>query len=441
MMGCVTETTVDGCDVGGADAAAVAVAVDAVGDVGAALVSVIARLQAIDASSLPDAAAREWADHVERARRVSEAAAVRVAADVEAQARFREVDGVLSTHAWLRDRHRLSGAEAQRRLQVARFLERAPQWRRAFADGLVAIAQVEAMARAAANPRIADVELVGVLDELLDDARRDRHDTFADKVCSWERLIDDEGTRANRNSIRDRRRVTLRPRRSGGWRLSGTFDDLAGAELAEVLAYFAEVEWRSDQLLDRDDPQRRTNEQRHADALVVMASAAATADPAARRANPTVNVLIDDTSFEAALNGEGVHPSRYRNVTVRTQSGRPLHPDDAINAALVGHIRRVVYDTQGVVTDLGRRSRLFTGAAREAVMLLATECVWAGCDRPVSWCDADHSLSWGAHGATVPRNGGPLCRAHNLQKEHGFCVHRDTNGQWHTHRPDGTEIT
>ncbi|NQY56068.1 MAG: hypothetical protein HRT86_06200 [Ilumatobacteraceae bacterium] len=106
-----------------------------------------------------------------------------------------------------------------------------------------------------------------------------------------------------------------------------------------------------------------------------------------------------------------------------------------------GCIRRVVYDTQGVVTDLGRRSRLFTGAAREAVMLLATECVWAGCDRPVSWCDADHSLSWGAHGATVPRNGGPLCRAHNLQKEHDFRVHRDTNGQWHTHCPDGTEIT
>ncbi|MEM8618988.1 MAG: hypothetical protein AAGF73_04650 [Actinomycetota bacterium] len=86
-----------------------------------------------------------------------------------------------------------------------------------------------------------------------------------------------------------------------------------------------------------------------------------------------------------------------------------------------------------MITDLGRRSRLFTGAAREAVMLLATECAWAGCDRPVSRCDADDNLSWGgAHGATVP---------HNPQKEHGFRVHRDADGTWHTHRPDGTVIT
>ncbi|MEM9516805.1 MAG: HNH endonuclease, partial [Actinomycetota bacterium] len=114
--------------------------------------------------------------------------------------------------------------------------------------------------------------------------------------------------------------------------------------------------------------------------------------------------------------------------------------DEAINAALIGHVRRVVYDTQGVVTDLGRRARLFTGAAREAVMLLETECAWAGCDRPVAWCDADHSQSWAAHGATVPRNGAPLCRAHNLHKERGYRVHRDPDGNWHTHHPDGTEI-
>jgi hypothetical protein len=30
------------------------------------------------------------------------------------------------------------------------------------------------------------------------------------------------------------------------------------------------------------------------------------------------------------------------------------------------HIRRVVRDASGVVIDMGRRSRLFTGAARQA---------------------------------------------------------------------------
>ena len=194
-------------------------------------------------------------------------------------------------------------------------------------------------------------------------------------------------------------------------------------------------------MMNRADPGRRTSDQLHADALVAMATAAATADPRARRANPTVNVLIDEASLDAALHGDKMHPSAYRDVTVRTQSGQPLHPDEAANAALIGHIRRVVYDSRGVVVATGRRSRLFTGAACEAVMPLTTECVWAGCDRPVAWCDADHSLSWGAHGATVPRNGGPLCRAHNLHKERAFCVQRDADGTWRTHRPDGTELT
>ena len=39
----------------------------------------------------------------------------------------------------------------------------------------------------------------------------------------------------------------------------------------------------------------------------------------------------------------------------------PALLDDAVNAALIGHIRRVVYDASGTVIDLGRRSRLFRG--------------------------------------------------------------------------------
>jgi hypothetical protein len=152
-------------------------------------------------------------------------------------------------------------------------------------------------------------------------------------------------------------------------------------------------------------------------------------------------VLIDQESFEAHLRGETPCPSTYRSVVVRTQSGRRLHPDDAVNAALIGHIRRVVYDASGTIIDLGRRSRLFRGSARDAVMLLLTTCIWIGCDRPIAWCDADHSLGWKAHGATVPRNGSGLCPGHNHLKENGFDVFRDQFGDWHVIDPDGNEIT
>ena len=93
--------------------------------------------------------------------------------------------------------------------------------------------------------------------------------------------------------------------------------------------------------------------------------------------------------------------------------------DDAVNAALAGHIRRVVIDAADTMIDLGRRSRPFRGSARVAVQLLATECIWLGCDGPVEWCDIDHSIAWAAHGPTVPRNGVPVCRRHNLLDERG----------------------
>ena len=40
-----------------------------------------------------------------------------------------------------------------------------------------------------------------------------------------------------------------------------------------------------------------------------------------------------------------------------------------------------------------------------------------------------------------PDNGGPACARHNRWKQqHGFRTWRDPTGQWHTYRPDGTEI-
>ena len=172
-----------------------------------------------------------------------------------------------------------------------------------------------------------------------------------------------------------------------------------------------------------------------------MARAAASTPPGSQPPRLTVNILIDHESFEACLRGETPDPATYRSVVVRTQTGRRLHPDDAVNAALIGHIRRVVYDASGTVIDLGRRSRLFRGNSREAVMLLLTTCVWIGCDRPIAWCDADHSLGWKAHGATVPRNGGGLCSGHHPLKERGFHVYRDDEGVWHVIDPDGNEVT
>ena len=43
-------------------------------------------------------------------------------------------------------------------------------------------------------------------------------------------------------------------------------------------------------------------------------------------------------------------------------------------------------------------------------------------------------------GPTTTRNGAPMCGHHNRWKTHGYTTHRDHDGHWHHHRPDGTEI-
>ena len=128
----------------------------------------------------------------------------------------------------------------------------------------------------------------------------------------------------------------------------------------------------------------------------------------------------------------------YRCSTI---DGYPVEPTETVANALIGHVRRVVMGSDGVVIDLGRKQQLFTGSARLAVFLQNDECFWPGCHVPVSACQADHTKPAAQGGCTCPGNGAPACGRHNRLKQHGYTVWRDPTGQWHTHRPDSTEIT
>jgi hypothetical protein len=407
----------------------------------------VAALGSIDPTQLDAIEMRAWLEHIEQLRRTVDAAAVAAAGAIDRHNPFRG-QGFFSAKTVVKHMCQLSGPEAHRRVQTARLHEALPDWATAQADGDVGVAQSELMARIAANPRIASAVLERDSTLLLDDAVSCSFDEFERRARTWEALADPAGDLAKSEHQKAARNFGLRPRPDGGWILSGNLPELDGAEFSEIFSWFLEAEWQADWADARErlgdtattNDLTRTQDQRHADALVAMARAAASTPPGSQQPRPTLNVLIDQESFEAHLRGETPDPRRYRDVVVRTQSGHRLHRDDAVNTALIGHIRRVVYDSSGTIIDLGRRSRLFRGAARDAVMLLTSTCIWIGCDRPVAWCDADHSLGWKAHGNTVPRNGQPLCQAHNHLKERGYHVCRDDDGDWHVTDPDGTDI-
>ena len=128
----------------------------------------------------------------------------------------------------------------------------------------------------------------------------------------------------------------------------------------------------------------RTEAQRRADALLEMARAAVACPPDAKRPLPTVNFLLDEVTARAAADNDLIDPLSSRDVTSRTDRGARVDPDAIIGVSLWAMIRRVVTDSEGVVTDLGRTSRLCSGYAREAVMLLEPTCIRPGCDQPHS---------------------------------------------------------
>jgi hypothetical protein len=186
----------------------------------------------------------------------------------------------------------------------------------------------------------------------------------------------------------------------------------------------------------------RSDAQRRFDALYAIFERAAATALDATAAVPLVNLVCDVPTIKAYLDGTGdpAAPVDPRLRRCETTAGIPVPPSDVITAMIWGQVRRVVVDSAGVVINMGRRRRLFTGNARQAVLLQSSRCVVAGCATPIRRCQADHLTEWHHHGLTDSANGAPVCGRHNRLKNHGYRVHRDPDGYWHTYRPDGTEI-
>ena len=117
---------------------------------------------------------------------------------------------------------------------------------------------------------------------------------------------------------------------------------------------------------------------------------------------------------------EPLDPATVDQRRCETTAGVQIDPADMLAAVLTGHVRRVVFDAAGVVIDLGRRSRLFTGGARDAVLLGDRWCMWPGCDLRSGRCQTDHTTPWATDGPTRPDNGGTACGRHNRWKQRGY---------------------
>jgi hypothetical protein len=179
----------------------------------------------------------------------------------------------------------------------------------------------------------------------------------------------------------------------------------------------------------------RTRAQQLADALVQLADLHLGCGtlPMTRGVKPHVGLHVDAGDLVNGDDGD-------RTVVASAAFGAQLSVARARWLACDADLTRIVLGADGVPLDVGRTYRLVTPGIRRAVEVRDQHCVFAGCDAPVHWCEVHHLVPWWLGGETSLGNSGLLCERHHTQVHHGFRIHRDDDGVWHTYRPDGSEI-
>lgn len=400
------------------------------------------------------------------------------------------VDGHRGVRGYLRATWNASDGEVSRSRKVASACSAVPALGDALAAGYIGVSQVVEIARIHANPRTrAFFERVAPI--FLARAEHDSAADLGDEIDSFLHLADQDGAFAETYCHVEQRTAgvhvvdgTLSMRVTGG-------DALVAEEVVATFEWFVEREFDRD-VAERaalygdraaEHPLERTDRQRRFDAIVTMCRAAREHGDGSKPAKVIVNIVADPHTTNDVLANHGLvvtpddtpttepaddtapdeggrcevvdltggddllaeaadDPARWMNCRCATTSGVAIHPELLLRALLTGHVRRVVVDSQSVVVDWGRARRLFTGAAREAAMLLVRRCTHPGCTVHARVATVDHIDEWVRDfGRTDQRNADVPCHAHNRHKSRaGWRTRRDDQGRTWRIRPDDTIV-
>lgn len=392
---------------------------------------------------------------LELQRRAAEAEMAAIAREGDRRA-IHQGDGHRTIRQWVRAQINCSAADASRLRRLSAACDTVPGVGDALADGHIGVAQAHELARLAAHPRVGE-SFPASAPLLTGLAERLSCEEFRVAARRWESLADLDGAQRDDEVSAERRRATVVPTADGiDVRATGG-SGLVAAEFSSIFARFVQHEFDADVAarsaeFGPDAPASRlprTDAQRRFDALAAIFRAAATAPADGIAPTPVVNLLVGEQTFERLvqwrLTGEDCGPGESTDLDLErmeTDTGVAIAPVDVARAAIIGHVRRVVVDSAGVVIDAGRKRRLFTGVAREMALLLAHSCDHLGCTVPASQCAVDHVEEWDRDGgATDQVNGRPRCDPHNADKSARGCRSvRDIHGRPIDVRADGTPM-
>lgn len=326
-------------------------------------------------------------------------------------------DACVSTLGWLRLRTELSHGAIKRRLQRAGLLARMPMLEEALGSSHVTPEHVDVIARKAIPARIDRIaEHEETLTRLAVDADPQQVAVAVKRIVEH---VDPDGSEdPPACEVEDLREFRLTKGLHGLGNVNATTAPL----LSELLM-------RARDLYSVPDPpgtplgKQRTPAQRWHDALVAALSVAVDNHPGCSVDGvKTHGVVFVD--LQTMLGKDEL-------ATVKPMLGTwgELTPDAARHLLATSNptLRFVLGLGPWLPVSVGRARRGLPDVLRGALQASLARCTGPGCDRPFSWCDADHRKEWWEGGITGLINAGPLCEAHNqLKHSDGWVVTFDT---------------
>jgi hypothetical protein len=375
----------------------------------------------------------------------------------------------------------VNGSEASiaRDRKLARLLDAFPAVGEALWAGHISVDHALQIGRVQANPRVSEW-LPVVVPVLLEIAEHTSHREFADEVTNLVAELDQDGAFDELNDSVELRRATVVEVGGTAVVSASGGDAVQASQLQSIFEGFLDAEFRRDVDVRRaefgdaadEHPLPRTHGQRSFDALIAIFAAAAASPEGRRLPEPIVNIVVDEGKVHETLTHAGLalpcgdvidldddgnvdeaalltdlagelaaDPEAFLRRRCETGNGSPVHASVLLRALLTGHVRRVVIDSNSVITDYGTKQRLFTGLARQAAMLLQRNCEFPGCTLPAAWSQVDHNIEWHQGGRTDQRNSNIGCGTHNTTKHRRrWRTRRDARGRAYTLRADGTIV-
>jgi len=370
-----------------------------------ALEAAVGTFAALDAGSLTDAELAEVVRRVERVRDRFDSARLGVLGVFDAR-RVWAADRARSAGGWVAWRCRRSGADSHRDVRLARGLRHMPLVAAAFAAGELTGQHVGLLAR---EQRFAPDLFTRDEQVLVDQAQRLRFDDFTRVLAYWHQAADDDRAEEGARQRRQRRHLSAAKTLDGAVSIQGWLDPVGGdivlGELRRLERQLFDADWaEARERLGADVPidadrLARSAAQRWADALVEMARRSAHVAEGARPRRPLVTVHVNDETMAGRL--------------CELADGTVITPGELLPLMDEALIERAVFDPEGRIIDLGRRSRLFVGGARRAVEIRDRRCWHPGCDVPADRCEVDHVPAWADGGTTDPDHGRLACPRHH----------------------------